>query len=282
MQTVQDAIDKIVSGILNIVGINEANNIVWLLFDHLRGYSRVDLLFKSNEKLSLNEILFLTDSIERLKQSEPIQYILGKCEFMSLPIIVNKDVLIPRPETEELTEWLLDEIGAKKSKILEIGTGSGCISCAIKKYAPQSTVEAYDISKSAIKTAKKNAEQYDLKIDFKTVDILSHQHNDNELFDIIISNPPYITEKEKTLMLPNVLNYEPHLALFVPNDNPLLFYEKIADFSSKTLKPGGKIFFEINEAYGIEIINLLKFKGFINIELRKDISGKDRMVKGEK
>jgi len=280
MQTVQNAINIIVSNLIKKIDINEANNIVWLLFNHLRGYSRIDLMLKSNEKLSLDEIIFLTNALERLKQSEPIQYILGRCEFMGLEIEVNKNVLIPRPETEELVEWILTEIGTKKLKILDIGAGSGCIACAIKKNSANYTVEAWDISENALKTAQKNAEINDVKVEFKIVDILNHQHIHNELFDIIVSNPPYVTEKEKNLMQPNVLDYEPHAALFVPDEKPLLFYEKIADFSLKALKKGGMFFFEINEAFGKEIINLLKIKGFENIELRKDISGRDRMVKG--
>lgn len=280
MQTINDALNVLVANLIKKVDINEANNIVWLLFNHLRGYSRFDLMLKSNEKLSLDEIIFLTNALERLKQSEPIQYILGRCEFMGLEIQVNKNVLIPRPETEELVEWILTEIGTKKLKILDIGTGSGCIACAIKKNSANSTVEAWDISENALKTAQKNAEINNIKVDFKIVDILNHQHNNNELFDIIISNPPYVTEKEKKLMQPNVLDYEPHAALFVPDEKPLLFYEKIADFSLKALKKGGMIFFEINEAFGKEIINLLKIKGFENIELQKDISGRDRLVKG--
>jgi len=281
MQTINDAVLEIISSVSNTTSINEANNFVRLLFNHLRGYLIIDLTLNGNEKLSFDEIIFLRNSIERLKQSEPIQYILGKCEFMGLPILVNKNVFIPRPETEELVEWALNEIGEKQLKILDIGTGSGVIACSIKKYAFNSTVEAWDFSESALETAKKNSDNNSLKIKFKLVDILNLQYYKKEMFDVIISNPPYVTEKEKIFMQSNVLNYEPHSALFVPDDNPLLFYKKISDFAFQSLKPNGFLFFEINESFGNEIINLLHEKGFKNIVLRMDISEKERLVKAQ-
>ena len=279
MKNIHEAVNEIIVSLQNIYDFNEASNFAVLLFSHLRGYSRADLHLNSNEKLSINENLFLTDALERLRHSEPIQYVIGECEFMGLIFNVNKNVLIPRPETEELVEWVLDEIKENNLSVLDIGTGSGCIACAIKKYALYSIVEAYDISDMALATAKKNAERNNVKIKFKNVDILNY-HLKNEKFDIIVSNPPYITEKEKKFIMPNVLDYEPHLALFVPDNQPFLFYEKIMDFSLKALKPNGKLFFEINEQYGTELVNLLESKGFKNIILKKDIAGRNRMVRG--
>jgi release factor glutamine methyltransferase len=279
MQTVYEAVNKIVNALRDIYKQNEVNNFAFLLLNNLRGYSRADLYLNGAEKLTNNEILFLNNSIERLKQSEPIQYIVGECEFMNLTFKVNRNTLIPRPETEELVEWALSEIKDKKLTILDIGTGSGCIACAIKKYAPNSTVYAWDISDKALEIAQKNAELNNVKIEFKKVDVLNYQHK-NEIFDLIISNPPYIPEKQKKFIKPNVLNYEPHSALFVPDNKPFLFYEKIMDFSLKSLKTKGKIFMEINEQFGDEIINLLKFKGFSDVILIKDISGRNRMVTG--
>ena len=281
METIGDAFNIIVNTLKIILEENEAKHQAWLLINFLKNYSRDELLINQNEKLTSKEKLFIAQSLEKLKKSEPIQYVLGRTSFMELPIIVNKSVLIPRPETEELVEWIVSEIGGKKMSVLDIGTGSGCIACSIKKYAHNANVEAWDISKNALKTAKMNAKLNNVQIKFKQIDILNYHYNNKEEFDVIISNPPYVTEKEKTFIQPNVLNYEPHSAIFVPNEKPLLFYEKIIEFSHTVLKSGGHLFFEINQLFGNDIVNLLKYNDFENIELRKDISGRDRMVKAK-
>ena len=281
METIRDAVENIVATLQKRIGKNEAKNYAWLILNFLKNYSLSDLFLKQDEKLSDKEKSFIIKSLKRLKKYEPIQYVLGRTFFMELPFIVNKNVLIPRPETEELVEWVLNEIKSPKPIVLDIGTGSGCIACTIKKHTIEADVEAWDISQKALNIAKLNAKLNNVKVNFQCVDIFEYQHDKNQLFDIIISNPPYITEKEKKLIQPNVLNYEPHKALFVPDDKPLLFYEKIGDLSLTALKSGGQLFLEINEMFGQKIINMLKTKGFKNVELRKDISGRDRMVRGD-
>ena len=189
-------------------------------------------------------------------------------------------MLIPRPETEELVQWVLESAENKPMKILDIGTGSGCIAVTLAKKLPSAEVHAWDISEDALKVARRNAERNGVKVIFSKRDMLLEPVSD-EKFDIIVSNPPYVTEVEKTEMQENVLNFEPHLALFVPDDNALVFYEKIADFALTNLNKGGQLFFEINRAKGADIARLLEEKGFKNIELRKDISGNERMVMAE-
>lgn len=226
------------------------------------------------------------DIVWRLKNSEPIQYILGKTEFYGLTFLLNQDVLIPRPETEELVDWIISDNNYEYSTILDVGTGSGCISVTLAKKIPNSYVYAWDISKPALKVATKNAAINSVDIHFSNLDVLSDEdlktHYDSVLkYDIIVSNPPYVREMEKQEMDKNVLEFEPHIALFVPDDNPLLFYKRIADVALKMLKGGGKLYFEINTAFANELIDDLNKREFINIELKKDISGKNRMIKAE-
>lgn len=236
--------------------------------------------------LSDAELRKAEDIVWRLKNSEPIQYILGKTEFYGLTFMLNQEVLIPRPETEELVEWIISDFNYEYSTILDVGTGSGCISVALAKNIPNSYVYAWDISKPALKVATKNAALNSVDIHFSNLDVLSDEdlktHYDSVLkYDIIVSNPPYVREVEKQEMDKNVLEFEPHIALFVPDDNPLLFYKRIADVSLKLLKGGGKLFFELNAIFANEIADDLNNRGFINIEIKKDISGKNRMIKAE-
>ena len=280
MKSVADAITIVKDNLKGVIGNDEARQFAWLIFDYLRKYSQSDLLFKGDELLSDEEISFINNAVNKLKQSEPIQYVLGQVEFMGLVFKVDKRVLIPRPETEELVEWILSEIPESNINILDIGTGSGAIPVSIKKHRPEINIHAWDISNDALVVAKDNAMLNSVDINFKCVDILKPE--EHTCFDIIISNPPYVTESEKALMLNNVLDFEPHTALFVPNNDPLLFYKAIAAFSKKSLKQGGMLFFEINEAFGKETVELLELYGFSQIILKKDISGKDRMVKAVK
>ncbi len=236
--------------------------------------------------LSDSELLKAEDIVERLKNSEPIQYILGKYEFYGLIFQLTPDVLIPRPETEELVEWIISENLKDKSSVLDIGTGSGCIAVTIAKKIKGADVYAWDISKSALEVASNNAAINGVNIQTSNIDVLSDkdiiQFRNSEIeFDVIVSNPPYVTEREKSTMEDNVLKYEPHIALFVPDDDPLLFYRRIAVIAQMLLKDNGKLFFEINSAYVNELVEMLKKKGYINIEVRKDISGKLRMLKAE-
>jgi release factor glutamine methyltransferase len=216
-------------------------------------------------------------ALEQLKKEVPIQHILGKTEFFGLEIVVNNSVLIPRPETEELVDWILKE-ASPNAVILDIGTGSGAIAIALVKNLPSSKVVAFDISEKALETAKENAKLNTVDVTFILQDILKTTALEGK-YDSIVSNPPYIKNSEKALMQNNVLLYEPHQALFVPDDSPLLFYQKIAELAKEALRQDGQLFFEINEAHGAAVVNMLKTAGFSNVKLRKDFFGKDRMVK---
>ena len=225
---------------------------------------------------------------DRLLRGEPVQYVVGFAWFYGLKFKVNNSVLIPRPETEELVEWVLEtakslQKAGKKVKILDIGTGSGCIPVTLKVKNPNIDVSAVDISESALITSSRNAYRHGAEIDFKRIDILdTSAWADLGNFDIIVSNPPYILHAEKALMEGNVLDFEPHLALFVDDDDALIFYEKIADFALKHLDTeGGGLFFECNQYNAHDVIKMLQLKGFKNVELRKDMSGNDRMIKAD-
>lgn len=259
----------------------EIRQFALLIFEHLLGFSSTDLITKGDKSLDEKELSFIENCTERLKKHEPVQYIIGETEFLDLKLKVNPSTLIPRPETEELVMWIAGHINSQHKKVLDIGTGSGCIALGLKAKFPGLDVEAWDISKEALKTAEQNAVQNDLDIRFSRVDILTFEPGDKYLqkYDIIISNPPYVTDSEKKLMEKNVLEHEPHTALFVEDEAPLLFYEKIAGLSRSMLKTGGLLFFEINETMGEKIKTLLADLGFSEVEIKKDLSGKNRMVK---
>ena len=259
---------------------DEISSLTRLILEKEFAVPFADILACKFNHLSDAEMQKLTEIVGKLKNSEPIQYILGETDFFGLAFYVNGSVLIPRPETEELVQWVLESAENKPMKILDIGTGSGCIAVTLAKKLPSAEVHAWDISEDALEVARKNAERNGVKVIFVKRDMLLEPVSD-EKFDIIVSNPPYVTEVEKTEMQENVLNFEPHLALFVPDDNALVFYEKIADFALTNLNKGGQLFFEINRAKGADIARLLEEKGFKNIELRKDISGNERMVMAE-
>lgn len=251
-----------------------------LALEHVTGLSAVMLSVKYT-KLSPIQQQEIEKIICRLKNHEPIQYITGETEFFGLPLLVDKNVLIPRPETEELVELVLNENSQERLSVLDIGTGSGAIAIALKKERPAFAVTAWDISPEALAVARKNAERCQTDVRFEQVDVLGGYPNDRQ-FDIIVSNPPYVLESEKADMEQNVLSYEPHAALFVPDSQALLFYEQIATIASNILKANGKLYFEINAAKGQEVVNLLKAQSFRNVKLFRDISGKQRMVRGEK
>lgn len=242
------------------------------------------LLCKDKE-LSEKEKSEIHNIVERLTKYEPIQYIFGKTDFYGFEFEVNPSVLIPRPETEELVELIVRDYPQKKElDILDIGTGSGCIAITLKKLLNKSQVYALDISEEALKTAKRNAVRNRAVITFFQKDILTPSKTADSIeeeFDIIVSNPPYVMEKEKAAMDPNVLDYEPSLALFVPNDNPLLYYHRITMFAEQKLKKKGYIYFEINSLLGEQTVNMLRLMEFKNVELIQDLSGKDRFVKAQ-
>ena len=276
----QNPKDFIKSELKDLYSPDEISSLTRLILEKEFAIPFADILACKFNHLSDAEMQKLTEIVGKLKNSEPIQYILGETDFFGLAFYVNGSVLIPRPETEELVQWVLESAENKPMKILDIGTGSGCIAVTLAKKLPSAEVHAWDISEDALEVARKNAERNGVKVIFVKRDMLLEPVSD-EKFDIIVSNPPYVTEVEKTEMQENVLNFEPHLALFVPDDNALVFYEKIADFALTNLNKDGKLFFEINRAKGADIAHLLEEKGFTNIELRKDISGNERMVMAE-
>ena len=256
---------------------SEISGFVRIITEHIT-HKPYPLATLENEGLSDKQKSELETIIERLKVYEPIQHITGETEFFGLPFHVNKNVLVPRPETEELVELILKENIQSGSKVLDIGTGSGAIAIAVAKHLEKTAVVAWDVSVEALKVARQNARLNGVNIFFSEVDILNDCPADNK-FDIIVSNPPYIMDSEKGEMDNNVLDYEPHTALFVPDDNPLLFYNRIADIALKLLNPKGTLYFEINRAKGKETVKMLKDKGFIDVALYKDISENDRIVR---
>ena len=265
----------------------EARAITKIVFENKLELQAHQMAFERFRILTQEQQKQLSEILKRLLTHEPLQYILEEADFYGLKFKVNKSVLIPRPETEELLEWLLHEVRSPKSEvrseihILDIGTGSGCIPISLGKRLSQVNIEACDISEDALKVAEENNRAHQTKVKFIKHDILSENLLANK-YDVIVSNPPYISVCEKEAMRMNVLNYEPHLALFVSGNDDLIFYQKIAAQALHALKPNGKLFFEINEAKGNKVVEMLTDFGFINIDLRKDLSGKDRMVKAEK
>ncbi|MGG8495034.1 peptide chain release factor N(5)-glutamine methyltransferase [Tenacibaculum sp. TC6] len=269
------------SELQTIYPLNEIDTFFFYLLEEYLNFQRIDYVLQSDFEILEEKKLLFTNALIRLKQEEPIQYILGKTEFYGLPFNVNKHTLIPRPETEELVEWIIQE--AQKttvSSILDIGTGTGCIPISLGKNLPHATIYAIDVSEEALKVAKENALLNATKINFLQLDILSLEILPQK-YDIIVSNPPYVRNLEKLEIKNNVLQNEPHLALFVDDNNPLVFYDKIADLAKKHLNDDGLLFFEINQYLGKEMIDLLKNKNFSSVELRKDLFGNDRMIKAK-
>jgi release factor glutamine methyltransferase len=255
----------------------EAESFFYLTLEDFRGMKRIDLAVNPEAIFSEDEMPQWNFVLAQLKKEIPIQYILGKTHFFGLEFEVNDNVLIPRPETEELVEWILSDNGKTNLRILDIGTGSGCIAIALAKNLPNAKVSAIDVSKGALAMAKKNAERNNVGVNFIQKDILATTGLESE-FDIIVSNPPYVRHLEKHEIRKNVLENEPHLALFVDDNDALIFYRKIAEIAQKNLAKGGKLYFEINQYLAKETMDMLEQKGFRFLELRKDIYGNDRMV----
>jgi release factor glutamine methyltransferase len=259
----------------------EAESFFYLLLENKHQLRRIDLALDVDSVFSENEILNWNAILEKLKIQIPIQYIIGTTHFYGLEFIVDENVLIPRPETEELVDWIVklnSKLSKKKNlKILDIGTGSGCIAISLAKNIPNSEVFAIDVSEKVLAIAEKNAILNKVPVTFLHKNILETK-NLSRKFDIIVSNPPYVRNLEKAEIKPNVLDNEPHLALFVPDNDPLIFYKKIAELAAANLNPNGQLFFEINQYLGKETQELLEYIGLKNIELRKDIYGNDRMI----
>ncbi|MDP3912442.1 MAG: peptide chain release factor N(5)-glutamine methyltransferase [Bacteroidota bacterium] len=260
----------------------EIESLIFLIFEKIKGYSRTQFLLAKDDELSEKELGEIDKIVSRLKNHEPIQYILGETEFYGLQFYALPGVLIPRPETEELVQWIIQENKLLAPTILDIGTGTGSIAISLSKNLPESNVIACDISPICIETARRNAELNSAQVSVIEYDILNGNPEVSfpEL-DLIVSNPPYIRETEKLMMEKNVLDFEPELALFVPDEKPLIFYERITDFALFHLKKTGSLYFEINEAFGSDCIKMLRQKGFSDIELKKDINGKDRMIRAK-
>lgn len=248
----------------------------YIYMQYLLVYNRSDCIINSNQVLNKSQLSKIKQIVAELKTHKPIQYILGKTEFYGLKIKVNEHTLIPRPETEQLVDWILKE---NFVAALDIGTGSGCIPIALAKHT-DAKVLAIDVSEDALLIAEENAKNNEVEIDFIHQDIL--QTNYLQKVDLIVSNPPYVLESEKEKIQENVLDYEPELALFVEDKNPLIFYKKIASLAINFLNENGKLFFEINAKFGKETIEMLADIGFVNIELKKDMNDKDRMIKAIK
>lgn len=238
---------------------------------------------KSSKVLNNKQQISLADITRRLLAHEPVQYVTGITYFYEYKLLVNDSVLIPRPETEELVSWILSELdGDSEQRVLDIGTGSGCISIALKKKAPHLQVQGIDVSSNALKVARSNAALHDLDITFKKRNILKSDHwGAFPSYEIIVSNPPYIPQQEKSLMAQNVLKYEPESALFVEDDDPLLFYRRIIEFASTNLVVSGFLYFETNEYNAAQVVELMQKAGFYQVQINRDMQGKDRMVRGQ-
>ena len=262
---------------------NEAKSIIYLLLEHYLNLSKTDIFLDKN----ISQVFDFQEIIHRVKAQEPIQYIIGETEFYGRKFKVTPHTLIPRPETEELVQLSINSEQLtiiknridNKLKILDIGTGSGCVAISLACELPDAQVYAYDISEEALKIAKENAEKNKVNIIFRKVNILEPFTVHHSPFTVIVSNPPYVMNSEKVEMERNVLEYEPHLALFVEDDNPLIFYQKIADFATKNLTDKGLCIVEINQAFGLETAELFWNQGFSEVAVIKDMFGKDRMVK---
>ena len=276
--TVKETVQLITGQLSNYYPAEELDSFTYLIFSHLMGFKRFESHTKSEVEIPSHLAPQIYDIIEQLKQHKPIQYILGTTDFYGLPFYVNESVLIPRPETEELVHWIVQDFTKQKSRIIDLGTGSGCIPVALAKNLPDAEVYAADISEEALGVAGKNAKQNEVNIHLLKLDLLSEDWPDTGLFDVIVSNPPYVTIDQKDRMDVNVLDFEPHLALFVPENDPLVFYKAISRFAVKHLKTGACLYFEINEALYSETEKAVSNLGF-STELKKDINGKYRMLK---
>ena len=276
MEKVSNIIPYFIKQLNGFAQESEIISWAYISIDFLLGYNRSDCIIHADKYINRDVSDKLKQIIAELETNKPIQHIIGEADFYGLKLKVNEHTLIPRPETEELVQWILEY---EFTSALDIGTGSGCIAIALKKNKDVQ-ITAIDVSGSALRLAKENAKINDVKINFLLQDIL----NTTTLpkVDVIISNPPYVLVKEKELMLDNVLDNEPHLALFVANNNPLLFYKKITKLAFTSLPINGLLFFEINERFGKQTVAMLSAIGFVDIELKKDINEKDRMIKARK
>jgi release factor glutamine methyltransferase len=274
----------------------EAAKISDLAMESISSYGKTERISKKSEELTEEQKQKYSRYLHRLKEHEPIQYVSSKTWFYGMELYVNKNVLIPRPETEELVDWVIKDLKAASKdvferrpmeadettvlKILDVGTGSGCIALALKKSMPKAEVWGCDISDEALTVARRNGSSLNIRVDFQAMNFLDEaQQKQLPTVDIIVSNPPYVPMKDKDQMDANVLNHEPHTALFVPNDDALVFYKALAQFAKKRLYANGSMYMEIHEDLGKEVVQLFEKEGYSNIQVRKDMQGKDRMVR---
>ena len=278
--TIKNQIEYIKNELKDIYPQEEIFPISTILFEKILNLSFTEIQMQLNRVLTESELERFKVSIYELKKFKPIQYIFNEADFFGLSFKVNHHVLIPRPETEELVELIIKDYKGLNPQVLDIGTGSGCIAITLAKYLKQSNVYAMDISKEAIEIAKQNAKLNNVSVEFFIANILHYRENYLK-FDVIVSNPPYVLEQDKEILLNNVLEYEPHLALFVNDDDPLIFYKKIAVYAFDNLNNNGRLYFEINEFYGEEVKRILLKNNFKNVQIIKDINSKDRIIKAE-
>ena len=296
----QNNVAKLRQSLTPLYDSREVKAIISLLMEEVCGISRIEMVMNPDRILDETTSAKLSQIATRLAAGEPVQQVLGYEYFLGRKFEVNSDVLIPRPETAELVNWIVEDYGLRKkdegsslianhsSLILDIGSGSGCISISLAALINNSRVFGIDLSTGALITSRRNAQNLNISnVEFLQMDILASQnesfpHPDVDNFDIIVSNPPYIRQQEKAEMSANVLEHEPHMALFVPDQDPLLFYRAIANFGQRNLRPDGLLYFEINAALGPETCALLETMGYRNITLRKDINGRDRMIRAQK
>ena len=259
----------------------EIESFFYIILEQFHNKKRIDLALNPEMEMDALQLLLWETVLSELKKEKPIQYILGETEFYGLRFLVNENTLIPRPETEELVEWILEitnyELEITNLKILDIGSGSGCIAISLAKNLQNAEVSAIDVSEKALETANKNAQINEVEVNFILKNILETEDLEHQ-FDIIVSNPPYVRNLEKAEIKPNVLEFEPHLALFVDDNDALLFYRKIAELAKKNLSENGRLYFEINQYLGKETVELLENLGFKEVILKKDIYGNDRMI----
>ncbi len=279
----KEIIAKIKDEIVPIYGVRETEWMIRDIMEYLKGYSAVDLVFRGNEEISF----FIEAKIKKivlcLLDNEPLQYILGEARFYGHKFKVTRATLIPRPETQELVDMIVKENSQTDLSVLDIGTGSGCIAISLARALKFPTVRAIDISPDAIEVAKENAQNLKVNVDFQERDMLQLDGNEDvSKYDIIVSNPPYIAEMERINMELNVLSYEPATALFVPDDEPLLFYKAIIKYASKALKNKGRLYFEINPYYVVELSQEIQKYGFSDIEVVKDIHSQNRFITARK
>lgn len=289
--SVRDCRKYYASQLESIYGPDEANALIMIVLKHYFNIDRVRIALEPDLRLSESELLTLHFAVKELLKNKPVQYVLGETEFCGMRFFVNDSVLIPRPETQEMVEMIVSSAGMRRAtspsySILDIGTGSGCIAISLAKLIPDSDVTAVDVSEKALEVARKNADANGVSVHFVLDDILNPHVKTHgcasQQFDIIVSNPPYVCESEKSEMRANVLEHEPSSALFVPDNDPLIFYRIILEFAQKALKPDGQIWFEINEKFGNETAELCREKGFKNVEIIKDFMGKDRIVRAQR